>query len=103
MRRQEAERLRQDLVNQGLPTQEIDSVIREMRRLENNGVLAATAGLDQLQSEVIDGLKSVEFALFRALGLGTEKRPALESRAPVPAEYRAMVEEYYRALARDRK
>lgn len=86
-----------------MPTTEIDGVLREMRRLENGAPLGNAVGLDQLQADVIDGLKTVEFSLFRAYGLGTEKRPALQSRAPVPAEYRALVEEYYRALARDRK
>jgi len=74
-----------------------------MRQLESRAPSGNIAGLDQLQSAVIDGLKGVEFSLFRAFGLGTAKQPALQSRAPVPAEYRGLVEEYYRALARDRK
>jgi hypothetical protein len=103
MRRLEAEALRADLAQQGLDTRELDETIREMRRLENNTPFGNPQGLDQLQADVIDGLKGFEFSLFRALGLGMEKRPALEARSPVPAEYRAMVEEYYRALARDKK
>jgi hypothetical protein len=48
---------------------------------------------------VIEGLKTFEFSLYRKLGLGDEKSPALGARAQVPAEYRAAVEEYYRSLA----
>jgi len=44
-------------------------------------------------------VKSFEFGLARALGLGAEGKPALGARATVPAEYRAMVDEYYRSLA----
>jgi hypothetical protein len=38
--------------------------------------------------------------MLRASGMGTDGRPAAGARAAVPAEYRAMVEEYYRPLAR---
>ena len=103
VRRLEAEELRRDLAERGLDTSELDDAIGEMRRLEGQGAFGNPQGLDRLQADVIEGLKGFEFALFRAFGLGTEKRPALEARTPVPAEYRALVEEYYRALARDKK
>jgi len=48
---------------------------------------------------MIEGLKTFEFSLYRSLGMGTDGRPALGANAPVPAEYRAMIEEYYRSLA----
>jgi len=48
---------------------------------------------------VIEGLKTFEFTLYRKLGLGDSKAPTLGANAPVPAEYRAAVEEYYRSLA----
>ena len=103
VRRLEAEELRRDLAERGLDTSELDDAIGEMRRLEGQGAFGNPQGLDRLQADVIEGLKGFEFSLFRAFGLGTEKRPALEARTPVPAEYRALVEEYYRALARDKK
>jgi hypothetical protein len=52
---------------------------------------------------MIENLKSVEFNLYRKLGLGDGKSPTLGTTAPVPAEYRAAVEEYYRSLAGARK
>jgi hypothetical protein len=61
-------------------------------------------GLAELQASVIDGLKTFEFALFRTFGLaGGGQRPALGARASVPPEYRALVEEYYRAIADERR
>jgi hypothetical protein len=51
---------------------------------------------------VLEKLKDFEFALLRSAGMGTDGRPAAGARAAVPAEYRAMVEEYYRQLARKR-
>ena len=41
--------------------------------------------------------------LYRKLGLGDGKSPTLGTTAPVPPEYRAAVEEYYRSLAGARK
>ena len=49
--------------------------------------------------EIIEGLKAFEFTLYRRLGLVDQKSPTLGTRAPVPSEYRAAVEEYYRSLA----
>ena len=34
------------------------------------------------------------------MGQGAENRPAMGAPAEAPAEYRALVEEYYRSLAR---
>jgi hypothetical protein len=45
-------------------------------------------------------LKTFEFTLYRRLGLSDENRPALGAPPPVPPEYRALVEEYYRSLGR---
>ena len=59
--------------------------------------------MERLQGDVIEGLKSFEFTLYRKLGLGDKKSPTLGTRAAVPAEYRAAVEEYYRSLAGARK
>jgi hypothetical protein len=52
---------------------------------------------------MLERLKDFEFALLRSVGMGTDGRPAAGARASVPAEYRAMVEDYYRSLASGRK
>jgi hypothetical protein len=79
----------------------LDSAIANLRRLESERTLIGDPkGLAQLQQDVIEGLKTYEFMLWRQLGLIGENRPALGAPAQAPAEYRALVEEYYRSLAR---
>jgi hypothetical protein len=103
MRRANAEELRKDLVRQGVEVKDLDQAIDEMKRLETQRGLGDPKSLAALQSSVIEGLKNFEFTLYRKLGLGADKTPALGARVPVPAEYRADVEEYYRSLAGAKK
>jgi hypothetical protein len=104
MRRQNAEALRRELAEQGVDVRDLDRAIRDLRELESGRLMGDPRGLAELQSAVIEGLKTFEFALFRQFGLGGDgQRPALGARAGVPPEYRALVEEYYRALADDRR
>jgi hypothetical protein len=77
-------------------------MIETLRQLER-GRIGDPRGLAQLQGSVIEGLKEFEFALYRRLGLAGGTGPALGARSPVPEEYRAAVEEYYRSLAAGRK
>ena len=103
-RRQEAERLRNDLQRAGIDTRELDRAIDDMRGLERSGALTGDPkGLAELQSQVIEGLKTFEFGLYRKLGLVDDGRAASGARPPVPAEYRALVEEYYKSLAAEKK
>jgi len=44
-------------------------------------------------------VKDFEFALGRKLNGAQPDGPTLGARSPVPEEYRAAVEEYYRSLA----
>jgi hypothetical protein len=99
LRRQKAEELRNELAKQGLDTKELDRAIGEMKKLEDARAFGDIQGVQELQSQVIEGLKTFEFGLYRTLGLGDGKGTAIGARAPVPAEYKAQVEEYYRSLA----
>ena len=99
LRRENAEALRNQVAQQGLNTRELDRAIDNLRQLENSKVFNDPKALSALQSGMIEGLKTFEFGLYRSLGLGSDGRPALGANAPVPAEYRAMIEEYYRSLA----
>ena len=103
MRRGSAEALKRELSKQGIATGELDRAIDEMRQLEGSIASGNPKGIDELQKSVIDGLKTFEFTLYRKLGLGDSKGPTLGATAPVPAEYRAAVEEYYRSLAGARR
>ena len=99
MRRENAQQLRDELAKQGMDVKELDQAINSMKQLETSQAIGDPNAAVRLQSSVIDGLKDFEFSLYRKLGLGDQKGPALGARAPVPAEYRAQVEEYYRSLA----
>ena len=99
LRRENAEALRNQVAQQGLNTRELDRAIDNLRQLENSKVFNDPKALSALQSAMIEGLKTFEFGLYRSLGLGSDGRPALGANAPVPAEYRALIEEYYRSLA----
>jgi hypothetical protein len=75
----------------------LDRAIGELHRLEGE---TNPGRADQLQASIIAGLKDFEFNVWRKFNADAGNTPALGSMAQVPPEYRAMVEEYYRSLAR---
>jgi len=99
LRRENAEGLRREAAAQGVDTRELDRAIEGLRQLENSRAFGDPKGLEQLQTAMLERLKNFEFALYRSVGLGADGRPAAGARAAAPAEYRALVEEYYRVLA----
>ena len=99
LRRQAAEELRNSLKAKGMDVSELDKAIEDLRSLESGAAFVDPHKAALLQEQMIEGLKTFEFALYRRFGLGDDKSPTLGSNAPVPAEYRAAVEEYYRSLA----
>lgn len=102
LRRQNAEQLRDLARAQGADVTELDRAIRDLRLLESGRPLGDPQGAERLQAELIERLKSFEFGLYRQLTGANAHRSALGARSPVPSEYRAEVEEYYRSLARPR-
>ncbi len=100
MRRQGAEDLRRDVARQGVDLAELDRAIADLRRLESGRPFGDPQGVERLQAAIIEGLKTWEFKLWRTLGQAGDGRPAQGAAAQVPPEYRALVEEYYRSLAK---
>lgn len=78
---------------------ELDRAIADLRSLEERIARERPQGVASLQAAIIEGLKTFEFTLWRRLNNGVGS-PAIGARGQVPPEYRALVEEYYRALAR---
>lgn len=99
VRRQAAEELRNSLKGKGVDVTELDRAIEDLKSLEGGVPFEDPKRAAQLQEQMIAGLKTFEFTLYRKFGLGDDKSPTLGTNAPVPAEYRAAVEEYYRSLA----
>jgi hypothetical protein len=100
MRREAADSLRRELAGQNLDVGELDRAIADLRRLESARPFGDPKNLADLQAAVIEGLKTWEFKLWRVLGQAGDNRPAMGATAQAPPEYRALVEEYYRSLAR---
>jgi hypothetical protein len=99
-RRADAEALRRELSREGVDVSQLDRMIAQLRALESARVYSDAEELQRLQSAVVEGFKGFEFALRRAMEGDLTDRPLLGGTSDVPPEYRKMVEEYYKALAR---
>ena len=102
LRRENAEQLRNLAREQGVDVSDLERAIRDLRQLESGRSLGSPQASAELQAAVLERLKTFEFSLNRQLTPDAERRGALGARSPVPSEYRAEVEEYYRSLARPR-
>jgi hypothetical protein len=100
MRREAAQELRRELGPEGIDLADLDRAIADLQRLESGRAFGDPLGLERLQADAIERLKTFEFNLYRRLGLGDGHRPTAGTPAQVPPEYRALVEEYYRSLGR---
>lgn len=101
-RRQAAESLRADLRQLGVETGDLDRILGEFRALDRPETFGDVRGLDRLEQDLIESLKNLEFSLWRRFTGEGGPRPASGASARVPAQYRDLVEEYYRSLARRR-
>ncbi len=100
LRREDAESLRDLARAQGLDVSALNRAIDDLRRLEAGRTLNDYHATEALQTALLERLKAFEFALHRELTQNAGPKSALGARSPVPSEYRAQVEEYYRSLAR---
>ncbi len=104
LRREAADSLRRELAREGgVDLGELDRAIRGLRQLETGQPFRDPREMEQLQAAIIEGLKTWEFRLWRTLTQGGDRGPAVGAPSQAPAEYRVLVEEYYRTLARERK
>jgi hypothetical protein len=100
-RRLDAEALRQELRQSGADVATLEQWIQRLRDLERGRSFDDAEELERLHSAVVEGLKAYEFALRRALETGDD-RPLLDASGEVPPGFKALVEEYYKSLARPR-
>jgi len=93
-----------DLGNQlreaGRRAEDLQAVADAMQRLSQEGIYDDPTQVAQLQAEALEALKRLEFGLRRDVEGESPQRAALSGSDDVPDEYRALVEEYYRTLAR---
>ncbi|MDE2761280.1 MAG: DUF4175 family protein [Gemmatimonadota bacterium] len=81
---------------------ELQAMINAMRALDRERTYADPEEVLRLQRELVEGMKQLEFELRRQFAADEEDRILLYRSGDVPEEYRVLVEEYYRALARGR-
>jgi hypothetical protein len=83
----------------GINPRELDDVIRDLQRFDNERLYADPRGLEQLQASAIDKLKKFEFTLRRKVESGNDSL-SLSGSDQVPDGFRQAIEEYYRSLSK---
>jgi hypothetical protein len=102
-RRTEAEALRRELQALGVDARDLDELINNMRALDNARVYADFDEAARLQTQLAEGFRRFEFDLRRKLGAAGADQMLLSGSDDTPAAYKKLVEDYYRALAKERK
>jgi Domain of unknown function (DUF4175) len=95
--------VREQLNRAGADVGPLDDMVRRLGRLDARGMIGTPQGLDELSQAIVQGLKDYEFALRRQLLGADAPAPVLTPGEDVPAQYRALVEEYYRRLSERRR
>ena len=100
-RNEQLRAVRDQLRRAGRPVEELQAVLDAMNRLEREGIWDNPAQVAGLNEEVLEMLKRLEFDLRREVEGEAERRATLTGSDEVPPGYRELVEEYYKALARE--
>ena len=96
----EARDLRQELAAQGWDVSDLDAAIALMNRLRERRSYQDLPQIAVLQAQIQQELRRFEFTLRRDVEGENTGRAALSGSDEVPTGFRALVEEYYRSLAR---
>ena len=95
----DARDLRGVLRGESVDANQLDEVISKLKELEDDRVYQDVGELARMQAFVAEGLKRFEFGLRRKVE-GEASAAALSGTDDVPTEFKALVEQYYRSLAR---
>ena len=96
----DAQALRMDLARAGADAEELANVLDALEQLSGARPYADLPELERLQSTLRDNLQRLEFRIRREVeGDGSDKA-VLSGPDEVPDKFRALVEEYFRALSR---
>jgi hypothetical protein len=96
---QDAETLRRQLQATGVNPRDLDDIIRDLQKFDNDRMYVDPRGLEQLQAAALDKLKKFEFGLRRKIESSNESL-SLSGSDQVPEGFRQAIEEYYRSLAK---
>ena len=86
----------------GISPDRLDPVLAALRGLSAERLSRDPRGMELLESEVLDSLRQFEFELRRSRFDGEDTGVAALGGERIPEAYREMVEEYFRALSRNR-
>jgi len=98
----DAEQLRRLLQQQKIDAKDLDDIIRGLKQLDSDSPYQSPDALAKLQSSVTDSVKRFEYTLRRRLDPNANQ-VFLSGSDEVPDRYRALVEQYYRALSKGGK
>lgn len=96
----EARALAELMERAGADPSDLEAMIAAMRALDRDRTYADPEEVMRLRNELVDGMKQLEFRLRREFAADDEEQLLMHRSGDVPEEYRALVEEYYRALSR---
>ena len=99
-RREAAQELRRSLAGTGVDTRDLDRAIARLGALDGAAVLGDEKALQRLRAGMIEAMQAFEFALRRKIGTAETSGPVLGGGEGVPAQYREMVNEYFKSLAK---
>jgi hypothetical protein len=95
----DAEQLRRLLGQQKIDAKELDEIIKGLRKLDDESIYANPETVGRLEQAVTDNIKRFEYQLRRRLDQNASQ-VFLSGTDDVPEQYRKLVEQYYRSLAK---
>jgi hypothetical protein len=98
----DASTVRQQLQQAGIAGKDlapVDDVLKALRELGNDKNLVNPKGLQELYSTAVDKFKALDFAIRKKVDTSNEQL-LLSGSEDIPDSFKALIQEYYRALAK---
>jgi hypothetical protein len=95
----DAQALRQALQNAGVPAKELEDVARQLRAMDNDSAFKDPLGVQELTNAALETLKKFEFDLRKKLDKSSNTL-FLNPNEEIPANFKKLVDEYYKSLAK---
>jgi hypothetical protein len=87
------------LRQQRIDPKELDEILSNLRRLDDERVYQDVEELARLQTQVTEGMKRFEYGLRRKIE-GAGNQVLLSGSDEVPEQFRKLVEQYYKSLSK---
>ena len=103
LRLKEAQEIGKNLMGQPDLATQLKNIVERMKQMSSMKFLVDDAELERLRSHVIEGFRQLELDLSKNLEhLNTKENLHLAKDEEIPEAYRKQVEDYYKALSRER-